>query len=64
MKKRKQSPTLKMVDAIFVWHRHWDGLYQHQIAATLGCNQGRVSEVLNGHRLSGSKLKAKELYSF
>lgn len=24
-------------------------LYQHQVAALLGINQGRVSEVLNGH---------------
>uniref|UniRef100_UPI00403F2A7C helix-turn-helix domain-containing protein n=1 Tax=Asticcacaulis sp. DW145 TaxID=3095608 RepID=UPI00403F2A7C len=26
------------------------GLYQHQIAALLGINQGRVSEVLTGKR--------------
>jgi predicted XRE-type DNA-binding protein len=27
-------------------------LYQHQIAAMLGINQGRVSEVLNGKKYS------------
>lgn len=27
-------------------------LYQHEIAATLGVNQGRVSEVLNGKRFA------------
>ncbi len=25
-------------------------LFQHQIAAVVGCNQGRVSEVLSGKR--------------
>lgn len=23
-------------------------VYQHQVAALLGCNQGRISEVMNG----------------
>lgn len=27
-------------------------LFQHEIAATLGINQGRVSEVLNGKRFT------------
>ncbi|GGD73930.1 hypothetical protein GCM10010990_24440 [Croceicoccus mobilis] len=26
------------------------GLYQHQAAALVGVNPGRVSEVMNGHR--------------
>ena len=26
------------------------GLFQHQVAAMLGINQGRVSEVMNGKR--------------
>jgi predicted XRE-type DNA-binding protein len=29
------------------------GLLQHQAAAVLGLNQGRVSEVINGHRYNG-----------
>lgn len=30
-------------------------LKQHQAAALLGLNQGRVSEVVNGHRYAGAK---------
>ena len=60
--KRKKSPCLKMADAIYVWHKYWDGLYQHQIAANLGCNQGRISEVLNEKRLFGSQTIAKTSY--
>lgn len=29
------------------------GLYQHQAAALCGINQGRVSEVMRGHRHPG-----------
>lgn len=27
-----------------------DGLYQHEIAAQIQCNQGRISEVLSGKK--------------
>lgn len=30
-------------------------LKQHQAAALLGVNQGRISEVINGHRYPGAK---------
>lgn len=29
------------------------GLFQHQVAALLGINQGRVSEVIRGRRFPG-----------
>jgi len=29
-------------------------LKQHQAAAVLGVNQGRISEVVNGHRFAGT----------
>lgn len=29
-------------------------LKQHQAAAVLGVNQGRISEVINGHRFAGT----------
>jgi hypothetical protein len=28
-------------------------LYQHQVAALVGVNQGRISEIVNGHRHPG-----------
>lgn len=31
------------------------GLKQHQAAAVLGLNQGRISEVINGKRYAGAK---------
>lgn len=31
------------------------GLKQHQVAAVLGLNQGRISEVVNGKRYPGAK---------
>lgn len=31
------------------------GLLQHQAAAVLGLNQGRVSELINGKRYPGAK---------
>jgi hypothetical protein len=52
--KRKASPTVtaEMAGHIkYLWHVM--GLYQHQIAALLGINQGRVSEVVNGKRHPG-----------
>lgn len=42
-------------DAVQVWLRHWDGEYQHTIAASFGVNQGRVCEVLKGQRHPGSE---------
>jgi predicted XRE-type DNA-binding protein len=45
---------LKSADAPKVWLMHWDGLYQHQIAACFGVNQGRISDILNNKTHQGS----------
>lgn len=46
-------------DAIQVWLMHWSGMYQHDIAAHFAVNQGRVSEILNGHRHPDSEQAAR-----
>ena len=46
----KPSRRLTLQDAIEIWMRRWQGHLQHHIAAALGVNQGRVSEVLSGER--------------
>ena len=47
---KKVSRTLTREDAEKVFNLAEQGLAQHQIAAILGCNQGRISEILNGKR--------------
>lgn len=42
-------------DAVDVWLRHWNGEYQHAIAAKYGVNPGRVNEVLKGRKHPGSE---------
>jgi|GEM_PF-1818341 len=51
---RHKSPTLtEQLAAYIKWLWQNTPLNQAQIAATLGAlNQGRVSEVLNGHRFA------------
>lgn len=39
-------------------------LKQHQAAAFLGVNQGRISEVINGHRFGGVAPCAPDQLSF
>jgi transcriptional regulator with XRE-family HTH domain len=52
--KRKNSPPITAELASRIkYMRNSHGLYQHQIAAALGINQGRVSEVLTGKRHPG-----------
>jgi hypothetical protein len=52
---RTQSPQLTFEDAINIWLRHWNGEFQHRIAASYDVNPGRVNEVLKGHRHPGSR---------
>lgn len=56
------SSTYKLTqdDAVEVWIRHWHGEFQHSIAASYGVNQGRVNEVLKGHRHPGSEHLARQ----
>lgn len=51
----KPSKRLTLQDAIEVWKLSVKGWLQHNIAAKLGVNQGRVSEILNGKRFPEAK---------
>jgi predicted XRE-type DNA-binding protein len=52
--KKIASPRLTPEVAVEIKRLAASGsLMQHQIAAVLGINQGRVSEVLSGKRFSG-----------
>jgi hypothetical protein len=42
-------------DAVDIWLRHWNGEFQHRIAAAFDVNPGRVNEVLKGTRHVGSR---------
>ncbi|GAA5073145.1 helix-turn-helix transcriptional regulator [Roseibacterium beibuensis] len=55
----KSSPEVTFDMAIQFWLYRWSGMNQHDIAAMFGVNQGRVSEVLNGHRQPGSENAAR-----
>jgi hypothetical protein len=57
---RNSSYQLTPDDAVQVWLRHWNGDYQHVIAADYGVNQGRVNEVLKGRRYPGSETIARQ----
>lgn len=57
----KKPPKLTFDDAIQVWLMRWSGMYQHDIAAHFGENQGRISEILNGHRHFGSEDAARRV---
>ncbi len=48
--KYPQPYRLTFDDAIDIWLRSWAGEYQHTIAASYCVNQGRVNEVLKGHK--------------
>jgi transcriptional regulator with XRE-family HTH domain len=50
MKRKDSPPVTAEMAAIIKYLRVKLGLYQHQIAALLGINQGRVSEVMAGKR--------------
>lgn len=51
----QHNPSLSFDQAVEVWLLHWDNLYQHQIAAKLFTNQGRVNEVLKLRKHVGSR---------
>lgn len=55
---KRPSRRLTFEDAVQIQLRRMNGEYQHDIAAAFGINQGRVSEIVNGHRFFGSRLVA------
>ena len=57
------NPSLSFEQAVKVWPMHWSGLYQHQIAAELFTNQGRISDVLNEKTHIGSRQAALQKFS-
>lgn len=50
-----RSPRMTRDDARLIWRRRAEGAAQHEIAAELGVNQGRISEVLSGKRFPGAR---------
>ena len=59
----KTTYQLTFHDAIKVWLRHWNGEFQHDIAASYGVNQGRINSVLKERSHHGSKAEAAKLRS-
>jgi predicted XRE-type DNA-binding protein len=57
----KPSRRLTLPDAIEVWLCRWQGHLQHHIAATLGVNQGRISEILTGKKYPEAREEALKL---
>jgi hypothetical protein len=49
---------LAFEDAVNIWLRHWNGEFQHNIAASYGVNPGRVNDVLKERSHYGSKAAA------
>lgn len=47
---KPKTPSIKITPEIAAEIKRLSmlGLYQHDIAAKIGCNQGRISEVLTG----------------
>lgn len=60
---RKPSRRLTLQDAVEVWLCRWQGHLQHHIAASLGVNQGRISEVLTGKLFPEAREAAMRLRS-
>jgi DNA-binding transcriptional regulator YiaG len=51
MERKPSPPVTPAMAAEIRYLRKQKGLFNHQIAALFGINQGRVSEVLTGKRL-------------
>ena len=60
MRVGQKSPTLTLEHAVAIWRMRREGLCQHEVAATLKLNQGRVSEVLAGRRFPEAEALARE----
>ena len=53
--------SLTFDDAVDVWLRHWNGQFQHHIAAHYGVNSARVNDVLKERKHIGSHKVAAKL---
>ena len=61
MRAQPRSYRLTFDDAVQVWLRHWEGEFQHRIAAAFDVNPARVNDVLHEREHVGSKKVAKLL---
>lgn len=60
MRAARSSPTLTLGDAVEVWGMRWRGMCQHEVAAVLHVNPGRINEVLRGRRFPEAECLARE----
>jgi hypothetical protein len=60
MRAPNSSPKLTLDHAVAIWRMRSSGLCQHDIAAELRLNQGRVSEVLTGRRFPEAEAFAQK----
>ena len=56
-----RKPRITFDEAVQVWLMRWSGMYQHDIAAHLGHNQGRISEILTSKKHLGSESAARQV---
>jgi hypothetical protein len=55
---KKKPYRLTFDDAVHVWLRHWNGEFQHDIAASYSVNPGRVNDVVKERSQFGSRAEA------
>lgn len=60
MRAGRTSPSLTLDHALAIWRMRGQGLAQHEIAAALKLNQGRVSEVLASKRFPEAEALARK----
>ncbi|HEY5208699.1 MAG TPA: hypothetical protein VIJ42_04550 [Stellaceae bacterium] len=60
MRAGDSSPRLTLADAANVWLMRWQGMCQHDIAATFHVNPGRINEVLKGKRFPEAEVLARK----
>jgi len=60
MRAANSSPRLTLDDAVTVWRMRWQGRCQHDIAAALRVNPGRVNEILKGKRFPEAERLARD----
>jgi hypothetical protein len=59
MNQNEPPYQLTFDDAVQIWLRHWNGEYQHHLAAAFSVNPGRVNDVLKGRKHLGSESAAQ-----
>lgn len=62
MQRKSSPPVTREMAGQIRWLKESKKLFNHQIAAHFGINQGRVSEVLTGKRFPGVPPSQGELF--